>query len=72
MKAAFHWWPSLIRTLLNPQRTSNLVKTLASYSLQWLKQLQHSCLFTDSEEYPQAGLSKGCGKEKETPSLCFL
>ena len=32
-KAAFHWWPSLIRMLLYPHQTLNLVKTLASRSL---------------------------------------
>ena len=33
MKAAFHWCPFLIQTLLYPHHISNLVKTLASCSL---------------------------------------
>ena len=33
LKAAFHSSPSLIRTLLNPQRTSSLVNYLAPLSL---------------------------------------
>ena len=32
-KAAFHSYPSFIRTLLYPQRTSNLEKTLDPFSL---------------------------------------
>ena len=33
LKAAFHWSPSLIRTLLYPHRMSNLVKYLAPEAL---------------------------------------
>ena len=33
IKAAFHWWPSLMQMLLYPQQTSNLVNSLASLSM---------------------------------------